>query len=394
MRTSKSILTIGSLGRIACLSALALLATAVWGDRPTTESYGDWVGKPHAEWPHIALVNRIEYSDASHPVAGCAFLLDTGDGIVGATAKHVLRYFKSEAMNSVSFRGSLESWRMISKNDPSRVAVIGELINENDNEPLDTGPAARDWLLFTVVEIADGIQPLRLRSTPVQEGETVFIVGWRYTDEGPQKVYEGNYVRAEDGTHLVSTDTLADNKIPGLSGAPVIDAGGYVIGLMSSKAGKLERLASVDYPRTLLESRPLGAPLPRTATPEVSKCPLEVSRCAREMTEHFGRRGWVGITPDIDRDSGVIRVDEVFPDSPAEKAGVRVDDIIRGLDGVEVTDKVQDTLQQALASFRPGHTALFSLERDGKRVEAEVHLEPIPEAILARWIEQHRLEYH
>ena len=392
----------GAVQTASSVLALALLATAIQGAPPTTEEYGRWAGKPHAEWPHIALINQIEYSDASHPVAGCGFLLDTGDGVVAVTAKHVLRYFKSDRMDSVSFRGTLEAWKMFPKDDPSRITVVGELINENDDEPLEGGPAARDWLLLTVAEIADGIQPLRLRSTPVREGETVFIVGWRYTDEGPQKVYDGKYVRAEDGTHLVSTDELADNEIPGLSGGPVIDARGYVIGLMSSKAGKLERLASADYPREVLESNPLGAEMPRVATVspstpvplDLSRCPLEATQCAREMTEHFRQRGWVGLTPDVDRDSGLIRVDEVFPDSPAEKAGLRVDDIVRGVDGVEATGDNQTALQQTLASFRPGRTALFAVERDGKRLEIGVHLEPIPEAILARWVELHRIEHH
>ena len=62
-------------------------------------------------------------------------------------------------------------------------------------------------------------------------------------------------MRRESGTILISVKALADNKIPGLSGSPVIDARGYVIGLMSQKAGNLQRLASVDYPRAVLEAR-------------------------------------------------------------------------------------------------------------------------------------------
>jgi hypothetical protein len=48
--------------------------------------------------------------------------------------------------------------------------------------------------------------------------------------------------------------------MPGLSGAPVIDARGYVIGLMSTKAGKLQRLSATDYPQQLLEARSTAAP--------------------------------------------------------------------------------------------------------------------------------------
>jgi len=59
---------------------------------------------------------------------------------------------------------------------------------------------------------------------------------------------------------IVSADALVDNTIPGLSGAPVIDAAGYVIGLMSTKYGKLQRLAPADYPRSLLEKRTRKSP--------------------------------------------------------------------------------------------------------------------------------------
>ena len=40
--------------------------------------------------------------------------------------------------------------------------------------------------------------------------------------------------------------------MPGLSGSPVIDSNGYLIGLMSRKAGKMEELASIDYPARIL----------------------------------------------------------------------------------------------------------------------------------------------
>jgi len=56
----------------------------------------------------------------------------------------------------------------------------------------------------------------------------------------------------DKGSVLVSIEALKDNTIPGLSGAPVIDAKGYVIGLMSAKAGSLQRVAPVSYARDVL----------------------------------------------------------------------------------------------------------------------------------------------
>jgi V8-like Glu-specific endopeptidase len=70
-----------------------------------------------------------------------------------------------------------------------------------------------------------------------------------------QRIYQGNYVRSVDGAVLISTEELADNTIPGLSGAPVVDSNGRLIGLMSKKNGKMEQLASIEYPREVLRRR-------------------------------------------------------------------------------------------------------------------------------------------
>ena len=58
----------------------------------------------------------------------------------------------------------------------------------------------------------------------------------------------------------------------------------------------------------------------------------EISACVQKMNETFLRKGWVGITPEY-ADDGSIVVKHVFADSPAAKAGMREEDIVRGLDG-------------------------------------------------------------
>jgi len=53
----------------------------------------------------------------------------------------------------------------------------------------------------------------------------------------------------------------------------------------------------------------------------------DFTACAQQMTEHFGLRGWVGITPKYDED-GKVLVEHVFADSPAEKAGIHQGDFV------------------------------------------------------------------
>jgi hypothetical protein len=227
---------------------------------PAPGGYGDWMRNDPEDWPRITMINQIEYTDAEHPTAACGFLLDTGEEILAATAKHVLIYFKSESMDSVSFRGTLKAWRMFPKDSPEDQVLVDRLVNEDPGEPLEGIPSVRDWLLFTLRERSEAIQPLRLRSTPLEKGEKVYVIGWRYPDQGRQRVHEGRFVRIDEGSVIVAIDALEDNTIPGLSGAPVIDAAGYVIGLMSTKFGKHQRLAPADYPRSLLEKRAQNTP--------------------------------------------------------------------------------------------------------------------------------------
>jgi hypothetical protein len=211
---------------------------------------------PREDWPEIALINRIVYTDGDHPVAGCAFLLEVGDRVVAATAKHVLVYFRSSEMRSVDFRGTLKSWTMFPKDHPSDVVVVGGLINRDPDEPLQRIPCEKDWLLFRVERASNELQPLRFRTTPLQAGEPIYVVGWRFTDvDCPQVVYEGTYVRSEQGAVLITVEQLIDNTVPGLSGAPVLDGRGYLIGMMSRGKGRIQRASPIAYPQQLMEAR-------------------------------------------------------------------------------------------------------------------------------------------
>jgi len=216
-----------------------------------------WIGKPQKDWPQITMINQIEYVDKSHPIAACSFLLETEQGVFAVTAKHVLTYFKSPSMTSVSFGDRLKRWIMFPKNNPADVVEIEAIVNEDPGEPIDrTIPSNIDWLVFSIKTRSPHIQPLKLRVEPLEPGENVYIVGWRYSDKDrPQVIYEGNYVESIDGAVIISTKILSDNKTPGLSGSPVIDAHGHLIGIMSQKYGKSEKLGSIHYPKRIIEAR-------------------------------------------------------------------------------------------------------------------------------------------
>jgi CubicO group peptidase (beta-lactamase class C family) len=71
----------------------------------------------------------------------------------------------------------------------------------------------------------------------------------------PQVIYEGNYVESIDGSVIISTKILSDNRTPGLSGSPVIDSNGCLVGIMSQKYGQMEKLGSIQYPERIIEAK-------------------------------------------------------------------------------------------------------------------------------------------
>ena len=67
--------------------------------------------------------------------------------------------------------------------------------------------------------------------------------------------------------------------------------------------------------------------------------------------------------------SGIV-VSEVEPETPAEEAGVEVDDIILEINGVRVTD--QKSFRTAIADTPPGQRAGMKVWREGKELELSV----------------------
>jgi len=124
------------------------------------------------------------------------------------------------------------------------------------------------------------------------------------------------------------------------------------------------------------------------------QCSEEAAICAKMMKKNFQKRGWVGINMEEDKERGVTTISNVIANSPAEKAGFQVGDALKGLNGVDYTEENEKALMAEYASFQPGSTATFKVERDGKLIDIEVHLVQIPQAILAQWVGQHVLDYH
>ncbi|HUR56859.1 MAG TPA: PDZ domain-containing protein [Opitutaceae bacterium] len=115
------------------------------------------------------------------------------------------------------------------------------------------------------------------------------------------------------------------------------------------------------------------------------------------------RKAWLGassqpLTPKLSARMGIkadggARLTRIYPGTQAEAAGLQIGDVIVALDGAEVSARRPedtDVLARQIRQYKNGAQAVFTLWRDGKKMEVPVTLEqaPVPAAELVRYDDQ------
>jgi len=184
----------------------------------------------------VALVNKIDFINPKYdqPKFACGFLLLNGNDTFAVTAKHLLKHIKSDGMMTVSLDNQIRLWSMYSLTNTSETVSCDALLNENKTALLDAKSTyEEDWLVFSIKNNQSKVRPLIARTTPLIAGEKLYVVGWTRTMEtGPQRVYEFTYYKTI-GNKLLLEEVIVPEKFGGLSGAPVLDEQGLVVGIVS-----------------------------------------------------------------------------------------------------------------------------------------------------------------
>lgn len=205
-----------------------------------TQTREVWIDLPPTQWPIIGLINEVQYKngdryiDPSFRYAGTGFLINTGTDTLAATAKHILWVAKNKQSSGVSINAHLQQWTMRPKGNTQDLATIDQLLNEDPNEKLEGAGSSiteRDWIVFSVKKSSPKLYPLKPRFSPVQAGEKVFIISCPYNDSTTQ-IHPGVVVRKYGLDIFIDRDPKAN--MGGSSGSPVIDANGYLIGIISA----------------------------------------------------------------------------------------------------------------------------------------------------------------
>jgi len=220
------------------------------------------------------------------------------------------------------------------------------------------GRDGRVDLALLKIEGATNLAPLPLGdSNRLRVGEFVMALGHPFGLE--QSVSFGIVSRkgapltvAAPGFDFVQTDAAIN---PGNSGGPLVNMAGQVIGVNSMAA----RNGSIGFA--------IPANLVKMLVPQLA-------------TKGKVEWGWLGVSiaevteDDLPRlklrePKGVL-VRAVMPGEPAEKGGIRADDVILGIDGTSL-ESPRD-LQRVVSSTPVGTKVRIVVARDGRETELEV----------------------
>jgi len=204
-------------------------------------------------------------------------------------------------------------------------------------------------------------------SDKLKQGQVVFAFG---SPQGLENSVTMGVVSAtarqvseDNPTTFVQTDAPIN---PGNSGGPLVDVDGHVVGIdtfiLSESGG----------------SEGLGFAIPSNVVRNIYD---------QLRTEGHVHRGQIGvylktITPDLaeglklPRNHGVL-LEDVIPDSSAEKAGLKVSEVITSIGGKPVGDVKE--FATILFSYKIGQMAPIAILRDGQEQTVEVRVTERPD---------------
>jgi serine protease Do len=181
----------------------------------------------------------------------------------------------------------------------------------------------------------------------------------------------GSEARIEDLQNFIQTDAAIN---PGNSGGALVNIHGQVVGIntaiLSGNSGPGGEGGSIG----------IGFAIPSNMAQHVMEDLIKSGKVSR---------GYLGVSiRDLDEDlakqfkvpdtQGAL-AEDVVPDGPADKAGLKNGDVIRKLNGQPVNDAGQLTL--GVTNLNPGSVATLEIIRDGKPMTIQVTLGERPSDI-------------
>jgi serine protease Do len=180
-----------------------------------------------------------------------------------------------------------------------------------------------------------------------------------------------SYANTNDDQEYVQTDAVIN---PGNSGGPLINLNGEVIAINAMMEGSMDPITRVT------QNRGIGLAIPINEARVVKDRLIADGKFTRSIIGiHLAQQF---MTPLNILGLDGVSVAEVDHNSPAEKAGLKTNDLIVAVDGMPV--KTARDLRNQVGLKKPGQTIIVSVQRDknGKPLPIKVitEAEPAPDA--------------
>lgn len=213
-------------------------------------------------------INTVQFgTGAEQPFLGSGFVIEHAGHLYGVTAKHVLLMRAGGPPASTDVQSELSHWRLRDPRSDAQLA-FGPLLNGDRQEAVTEDVLKRDTLLFDLPAAGD-FKPLRLAASAPKLGERLHAVGCSYDTEQTcaQDSYAGVLLERQGHNLLIDLGSQDLGAMFGLSGAPVLNESGEVVGIVSNvlpDATGTPRFAPVDtaYLKELLSQQSARSDLP------------------------------------------------------------------------------------------------------------------------------------
>ena len=249
-------------------------------------------------------------------------------------------------------------------------------VETTDSRFFEAEVVGRDSLSdIAVLKIAAGDLPTVAMgdSDQLREGEWVMAIGSPLTfshsvSTGIVSALGRERFFGEYGS-FIQTDAAIN---PGNSGGALVNLGGELVGINTAIVSRSRRGGNIG----------LGFAIPINLVKDV----------VAQLVEHGEvRRGLLGVNIDnldplvaetmgLDRNYGVV-IDKVTPGGAADKAGIKVDDVVLAIDGQPMRNSTE--LRDRIGRTAPGSEVELLVLRDGKEKRIKVELELRTEEALA-----------
>ncbi len=249
--------------------------------------------------------------------------------------------------------------------DATRIIVRMQDGSEKDAELIGSDP--RSDLALLKID-GNGLPVVRIgSSSKLKVGEWVLAIGAPFGFESTVTAgivsAKGRSLPSENYVPFIQTDVAIN---PGNSGGPLFNLDGEVVGINSQIVSRSGGFMGLSFAIPIDMAMEVVAQLKDKGRVSRGWLGVLIQPVDRELAESFG----------LDKPTGAL-VSQVMPDSPAERAGFMVGDVVVGFNGQEIGHSGQ--LPQIVGVLAPGTRAEAEVVRNGKSKTLKVIVGELPE---------------